>query len=204
MAITTYSEMKTAVANWLHRSDLTSRVPEFIALAEDRIGLALRVRAMETTGDLTISSQTTALPTGFVAARRLYLGTAPVRLDFYPPEEFWLLGAADDTGRPRMFTIEGDSIAVAPSPDASYTGKLLYYKKFTALSADADTNWILSNARGLYLYGALLEAAPFIKDDPRLPLWGQMYEAILEACQAADRRDRYPPGFGTRSDVPAI
>lgn len=34
MAITTYAELQTAVGNWLHRSDVSTIIPDLIALGE--------------------------------------------------------------------------------------------------------------------------------------------------------------------------
>lgn len=205
MAISTYAELKTAVANWLERDDLTSRVPEFIALAENRIARdkRIRIRSMETTTDLTISSQETALPTGFLGARRLYLeGNPKIRVEFLPPEDFWIRGLANQSGQPEFFTIEGDSLVVGPSPDTTYTGKLLYWQKFTAFSADADTNWLLTEATGLYLYGALLEASPFLGDDERIMTWATLFDELADNVRLSDKRDRYSGApLQMRSDV---
>ena len=131
MAINDFGTLKTAVDNWLDRTDLTSRVPEFIELAEDRIGNEpkLRIRAMEKTTDLTISGQTTALPARYVRARRLYLDTSPIRkLTYLTPVNFWTIHAAGVTSKPEAFTIEGDNLVVGPAPDISYTGKFLYWE----------------------------------------------------------------------------
>ena len=194
MTINTYATLKTAVANWLGgRSDLTSRIPEFIELAEDRIAHDLRVRAMETSADVTISARTASLPTSFLQMRRLYLNVTDVpALEYVSPDNYWKKWGSATSGQPQIYTIEGENLVFAPTPDSTYTGKALYYKRFTALSSDSDDNWILTNARGLYLYGALLEAAPFIRNDPRLAIWSSMFDNTLDRVMAADMRDRHP------------
>jgi hypothetical protein len=209
MAITTYAELKTAVENWLDRTDLTSRVPEWIAMAEDRIGLdpRIRIRAMETTGDLTIDSQTEALPTGFVQSRRIYIdgNNKEHALEYMTPTNFWDSHGSGETGRPLFYTVEGDNYVFGPSPDSTYTGKQLYYKKFDAFSTGTDTNWLLTNARGLYLYGALIEAAIYIEDDAALAKWAALYDSTADSVLAADRKDRYPAGpLVARSGIMAI
>ena len=203
MAIAQFSELKTALANYTKRDDLTSRIPEFVSLAEDRIGLDLRVRAMETSADLTIASgtRTVALPTRFVQQRRIYLDSTIKQLDFFESEDFWTRQAQNETGRPKMYTIEGENFVFGPEPDAAYTGKLLYYQKFAALSGDTDTNWILTNARGLYLYGALIEASPYLEDDPRALTWSALYEDLLDRVHKADKRDRHPNRLQQRTTV---
>lgn len=202
MAIDNYGELKTAIANWLQRDDLTDRIVEFVSLTEDLIGRELRVRAMETTADLTISSQTTSLPTGFVQQRRLYLDNDASRLEYFPPEDFWIRNAKSETGVPRLYTIEGDNLVVSPSPDTSQTFKLLHYKTFDPLSSDSDTNWVLSNARGLYLFGALLEASMFLEDETGAIKWSVRWDNLLEKVHTADAKDRFPLGsLQMRSDV---
>ncbi|KKK61088.1 hypothetical protein LCGC14_3017840 [marine sediment metagenome] len=202
MAITTNAELKTAIANWLERDDLTSRIPEFISLTEDNIGRELRVRAMETSVNLTVSSQETALPTGFVQQRRLYRDNDASRLEFFPPEDFWIRNAKSETGTPKLYTIEGDNLVVGPSPDVSQTFKLLYFKKFTALSDDSDTNWIFTNARGLYLFGTLIELSMYHEDEVGAIKWSVRWDNLLEKVHTANVKDRFPLGsLQMRSDV---
>lgn len=192
MAITSYSELKSAVASWLNDSNLTSRIPEFISMAEDRIAHRLRIRSMEADASLTISSEDTALPSAFLEARRLYLTTDPkTTLEYVQPHHLAKIWASSQTGKPLVYTIEGTNLRVGPIPDQTYTGKLLYYAKLTAFSADTDTNWVLSNARGLYLYGALLEAAPFLGNDARIPVWEKQFEQILATVNKTEKEARF-------------
>ena len=163
----------------------------------------MRLRAMETSTDLTVSAQEVALPTGFLEARRLYLEGTPLRrVEFLTPENFWVRNLATQAGVPKYFTIEGENFVFGPSPDTTYTGKLLYWQRFTALVADIDTNWILSNARGLLLYGALLESAPFLEDDVRALTWATLYDDTVDRVREADKRDRHSGApLMSRSDV---
>lgn len=206
MAITTYLTLKQAVENWLGKTDLTNRIPEFISLAEDRIAQQLRVQAMETTADLTISSQRVSVPTGFLAVRRNYLSVSDgKRIDFFSPSVFWERNAVNESGQPDIFTLEGQEFVFAPSPDTTYTGKLLYWKRFTALSAASDTNWILTNARGLYLYGALLEASIYLEDDGGMSKYAALFDNLIEECHKSDRNARFPAGGqSTRSQVSVV
>ena len=103
---------------------------------------------------------------------------------------------------PEFFTIEADDIVFGPSPDTSYTGRLLYWKKFTAFSADVDTNTLLIDATGLYLYGALIEAAPFLGDDARTLTWATLWDDLADKVQEADKKDRFGGApLQVRSDV---
>ena len=205
MAITTYGELQTAIANWLQRSDLTSRLPEFIALAEDRVAHDLRIREMETTSDVTItaSTTTTALPTNFLGLRRMYLNVSGApRIDYYPPEAFWKIYDSANSGRPIRVTIEAGNFVWGPTPDSSYTAKALCWIKPTAWSATSDTNSILTNHTGLYLYGSLLEAALYLEDDAAAMKYAMRYQEEVERVKRSDRKDRYPAGQkSSRSEV---
>jgi len=198
MSITTFAEVKQAVADYLARSDLTSYIPDFIVGAETRLAYgggaplespALRIRAMETSADITFSSRTASLPTGFLEMRRVYWSANPNgKLDFRTPEVFWASSAGSENGTPAFYTIEGDSIAIGPY--AAGTAKILYYKKFTALATD-DSEWLLANAPHVYVYGALLEAAPFIRNDPRIQLWHGMFRSAVHGLNLSSKRDRF-------------
>ena len=195
MSITTYGTLKDAMANWLARPDLTDRIPEFIELAEDRIAHDVRIAAMETSTSLTVDAQTVAKPDGYLEGKRIYLATSPVtKVEFISVDNFWSKYAGSLTGKPRVFTAEGENLVFGPTPDASYTGQLLYYKRFDALSGDQDTNWLLTNARGLYLYGGLLEAAPFIRNDPRIAVWGGLWDNEVDRLMRADMREQHSGG----------
>jgi hypothetical protein len=191
MSITTYGELKTAIANWLDDDNLTSRIPEFISLCEDRIAQNLRIRLMETSADLTVNAQEVSLPTGYLGHRRLYLSGNPVRiLNYETPDNFWQSYMSTDTAKPVAFTVEGDNFVFGPAPDTTYTGQILYYKRLTAFSDDADTNTLLTTARGLYLYGSLIEAATYLEDDVSILKWSALFDDLIDKVMTNDKRDR--------------
>lgn len=198
MALTNHGELKTAIAEWLERDDLTSKIPDFIALAEDTIGLTLRVRDMETTEDITISAQSndlSVLTKTFLEQRRLYLDSAEGgRMEYYPPEDFWIRVASTESGKPKLYTIEGGNLIVGPAPETSRTGKLLYFGKYAALSGDSDTNWIFANARMLYLSASMVEACQYIEDEIGVLKWAARYEDTLEKVHKANRMAKFPAG----------
>lgn len=173
MSITTGAELATATANWLARADLTSRIPEFVALAEAKLFRMLRTPDMETKdAAFSITGEYVALPTGFLAARTFYLnnGTKDV-LAFMPDDtQTDYFGAA--TGTPKYYSIVGGNFRFGPVPPSTYTATLVYFKAPTSVSAGGGAvNWILTSHPDAYLYGALLEGAGYLGDDPRIPLW---------------------------------
>jgi hypothetical protein len=190
---------------------LTARLPEFIALTEGRIAYGgdapiksepLRVRAMETSADVTVSAQTAALPTGFLAIRRLYLNTNPIgELEYVTPDLFWRTYISTTSDQPRRFTIEGENFVFGPTPDSAYTGKCLYYKKFTALASDSDTNWILTNAPGLYLHGALAELYAFARNSQKAAEELSIFAGLINALNNSDKSDRYSSPWVAHGDT---
>ena len=195
MAIGTFAQLKTAAANWLDRSDLTDRIPEFIALAEARFNRILRTRDMETVSTAISTAAGTreySLPTGFVQMKEFYLTTDPLTpLAYITPEMMTRIWAGSGQGKPEVFTIIADNVRLGPNPDAVYTTSMLYYKTFTALSDSATTNDMLTNNPDVYLYGTLLEAEPFIMNDQRVQLWGMAFEKAIGDIQNQDNKDRH-------------
>ena len=195
MSIATFAELKVAAANWLDRSDLTSRILEFITLAEARINRALRVRAMETVStaiSTTAGTREYSLPTSFVQMKTFSLTTEPITpLSYITPELMNRIWAGSTKGKPEVFTIIADNVRLGSNPDAVYTTSMTYYKTFTALSDAAPTNWVILNAPDLILYGVLLEAEPFIMNDERIPLWATAFKQPLDDIQFADNKDRH-------------
>ena len=195
MAIGTFAELKTATANWLDRSDLTDRIPEFITLAEARFNRVLRIRDMETVSTAISTSAGTreySLPTGFVQMKEFHLSTDPITpLAYITPEMMSRMQAGSSKSKPQVFTIIADKVRLGPNPDAVYTTSMLYYKAFTALSDSATTNDMLTNNPDVYLYGTLLEAEPFIMNDERVPLWLAAFEKAVSDIQNQDNKDRH-------------
>jgi len=195
MAIGTFAQLKTAAANWLDRSDLTDRIPEFIALAEARFNRELRTRDMETvsTAISTVAgTREYSLPTGFVQMKEFHLSTDPLTpLAYITPEMMTRLWAGSAQAKPQVFTIIADNVRLGPAPDAVYTTSMLYYKTFTALSDSATTNDMLTNNPDVYLYGTLLEAEPFIMNDQRIQVWLGAFDRAVASIQNQDNKDRH-------------
>jgi len=195
MAIGTFAELKVAAANWLDRSDLTDRIPEFISLAEARFNRILRIRDMETVSTAISTVEGTReydLPTGFVQMKEFHLTTDPLTpLSYITPEMMTRIQAGSTKAKPEVFTIIADKVRLGPNPDAVYTTSMLYYKTFTALSASNTTSDMLTNNPDVYLYGTLLEAEPFIMNDERVALWATAFKQAIDDIQFQDNKDRH-------------
>ena len=198
MALDTYDGLKSAIADWLDRSDLDDRIPDFIRLAETRINRKLRIRPMEVRSTMTTNAgqRYFNLPGGFLSMRNIQLNTNPITpLEQISPEMLDRLYGSDVTGKPTAYALIGDEIQLAPIPDSSYELEIAFYEKFTALGdgtgGTVTSNWMSTNAPDVLLYGALLEAEPFIKNDERVPLWLNAYSTAVREMELANEKDRF-------------
>jgi len=191
MALTTYAELKTSIGDWLNRSDLTSVIPDFISLAEAQIERTLRARQMIVRANASFDAQYGAVPADFLEVKSLKLTSTNPQT----PLSFLSIDALDaemtkytGSGKPKFFGIVGGQLRIVPTPDATYTTELTYYAKLAKLSNDNTTNWLLASSPDIYLYGALLQAAPYLQDDARIQTWATLYERALNDLQTADDR----------------
>lgn len=186
MSVSTYAELKTAVADFLNRQDLTSVIPTFISFCEADLNRKLRHRKMLARVTAVLDEQYTALPTDFLEAKNVQLNAEPpVRLKYVTLDHADVLrsGRYYTAGQPGFYTIVGESLEAVPTPDSAYTIELAYYQSFTAFADDADTNWLLTSHPDVYVYGALVHSAPYLKDDQRIPVWASLYEQALSALK---------------------
>jgi len=194
MALNNYSNLQTSIANFLARDDLTTEIVDFIALTEADFNRRLRIRAMENSSSFTIDSETETLPTGFLQARSFVIPTNPkTALQFMTPFHQAETQGSSETGKPRAYSIEGTNFRFSPTPDATYTATLVFYKAFDALSVSVATNHILTNHPDVYLYGALYFASTFIRgmDGQTVGQFKAQYESALQQVEMADEKDKY-------------
>jgi len=190
MAISTYSELKSAIADWLNRSDLTSVIPSFIELAEAELTRNLRHRKMIARADATINSEYTQTPLDWFQTQTLILETDPVTtLEYLTPEALNAKRAASTAnGKPLFYTMIGTEIQVYPVPSGDHTAEMVYYAKIPSLSDSETTNWLLTLAPDIYLYGSLMQSAPYLQDDNRLSVWNALYQKKIEDIYISDQR----------------
>jgi len=191
MALNTFAGLKATIADYLNRDDLTTIIPSFITIAEAKFNRKLRVRQMVTRAEGQIETSFFAYPADWLEAKEFQLNTNPItRLKFVTEAQGDELKATRYTtvGTPVYYTITGSQLEFIPTPDTTYSAELTYYAKIPALSDSNTSNWLLAYAPDLYLYGALIEATPYLKDDERLPVWSQMYVNSLGDIEVADER----------------
>ena len=135
MALDSYTNLKTAIANFLARDDLTSEIDDFIDLTEADFNRRLRIRAMENVnGSFTMNAETEALPTGFLQVKSFIITSST-------PDQTLELATAfhqadtghTNVGTPRLFSIEGSNFRFSPVPDTAVTARLTFYKAFDSI-----------------------------------------------------------------------
>ena len=207
MALATYSDLKTSLANWLNRTDLTTEIAEdFIVLAEKDFNSKLRVRKMITQSAITVDSELVALPTGFLQVRDFYIleGGVKYPLNYITPAQMDQIKGTSTSGMPSTYTILGDNLRFAPVPSSAYSGIINYYKQFDALSDTSTSNYILTNHPAIYLYGSLYHASNFLGgiEPNQAGQWEKMYQTALERLDRNDKEDSYGNApLQQRSDV---
>lgn len=182
--ISDYTSLQAEVSNHLNRQDLASAVPTFIQMAEARFQRQMRCREMvmrqyaQTLVGLSTgaNAEYLPLPADFLQLKSATIinGSQPYEpLAYASMDEIDRLNALNVTGgRPTDYNIVGSALRLGPFPDAQYTIEIVYYAKLPKLSAQQTRNWLLADHPDYYLYASLLAAAPFLKDDDRVPMWG--------------------------------
>lgn len=185
MSIANYAELKAAVAQFAAmsaQSDYLGAVPDFIALAEANIRRDVRALDMLKTQAGSLSVGAIDLPDRFLAVRSLRVDPHGV-LDFVAPDAFYWMDRTPAS--PAAYTINGDQIEVAGGGSDAYV--LTFWQGYAPLTANADTNWLLTNAPDVYLFGALANGADFMKDDASLTKYASRYKMAVEAVNAQAR-----------------
>jgi len=184
MALTNYTGLKASIADFLNRDDLTSVIPDFVALAEAQINRDIRHWKMEarTSGQQDPADEYMQIPADWVETIRLHLtgtGTSVVNLVSRDAMADKRAAQENAAGTPRMYTHADGQFQLYPTPDATTNFELLYYQKIPSLITNTD-NWLLLEAPDVYLYGALLHSAPYLAEDARVAIWAQMYSAAVQ------------------------
>jgi len=193
MAFDTFSNLKTAIANYLNRDDLTAFIGDFITLTESRLNRELRVREMVNTDTSTTTvagTQSYSLPSGFLEASAVIYQSNPYRtLRFMANGDFYRqYNTTQTSGLPTFFTIVGEKILLGVAPDSAQTLQIDFYKTLSPLSESNTTNTILTNYPELYLYGALAESSPFLMQDERLNTWAGLYKEALANANLSSQK----------------
>lgn len=198
MALATYADLLTQVANWTARDDLTTYIPDFVTLFEAAANRRLRVRQMEATVPLTVTNGQATLPADYLEWRRVtWTGTPSVELEYVHPDYLHAFNPNSDQGTPTIFTIEGSTLSVADLDNTALT--LDYYQKIVALSG--SVNWLYSTHPDIYLFGALVEAHTFTKNFEEAQIWKARRDELFMEIEKLGRRTSGPAAIRVMGTV---
>lgn len=205
MALDTYTSLTTAVAsNWMHRSDLSTVVGDFVGLFEAEFNADMRVRQMERSTSTVSTSGYLVHPAQWREWKQLTLNTGGNRYNLTPitEESVISLYGRETAGTPRYYKARGDKTYLYPTPDTNVTVEATYWEGITALSTAHPSNWLLASYPGAYLFGSLSEAAPYVVDDNRVPLWKQKLAETLNRIKVeSERSERSGQVLRIRPDI---
>jgi hypothetical protein len=208
----TYQGICNKIADTLNRQDLTSVIPDFVTLATTKISRDLaRVRhpLAITRAIATVQNNYVPLPTDYISVYQLMDQDTSIALAYLSPDQSMTVQSVGwnpsqspvpilpayyaPTGTNIYYTIIGNTIRIIPPPTTSAPTllDLWYFARLSDLSSTNQTNWALTNFPDLYLYGALIHTAPYLKNDERVAVWNSMYQSILDDIEVqADRAIR--------------
>jgi hypothetical protein len=194
MGYTNYTDLQASVAGYLGRSDLSAQIPDFIRFAEIRLARELRTRLMlkSATAPTVAADARVALPTDFLEIRDLFVqGNPRMPVTYLSPSAFTRDARADESGLPVFYTVLASEFQFAPQPDTVYTLEILYYAKPPVLSSTVSSNVFLANYPDALLYGALIEAEPYLINDARSQTWATLYDRAVKNISDADQGGEY-------------
>jgi hypothetical protein len=192
MAVTmTYTSLVADVTLYLERSDAQTinQIPSFINLAESIISDELKILGQQQTVSTTLvqGDPTLQKPTRWRKTTSMNITVAgerfPLLLRKYEyMRNYWPTPTEEDV--PKFYgDYDFDHWFIAPTPDDDYAIEILYYEKIQPLDATNQTNWFTINAPQAMLYGTLLQAMPFLKNDSRVQLWQALYDRAVQTLK---------------------
>jgi len=194
-AVMTYDTLVENIQSYLERTDdaTLEKIPTFIMLAEQVIASQIKFL-----GNLTVNTSTMVQGEATIVKPARWHKTVsvnitvdgqrrPVLLRRYEYlRQYWPDPTEEDT--PLYYTdYDYTHWLVAPTPDAAYNFEVLYYERVQPLDSSNQTNWFTVYAPQALLYGSLLQAMPFLKNDERIPMWQQQYDLIMQTLMAEDK-----------------
>ena len=194
-SVMTYDSLVENIQSYLERTDAATldKIPLFIMLAEQVIASQIKFL-----GNLTVNTSTMVAGSSVIAKPARWHKTVSMNITvagtrqpvlnrrYEYLREYWPDPTAQ--GTPAFYAdYDYTNWLVAPTPDTAYAFEVLYYERVQPLDSSNQTNWFTIYAPQALLYGSLLQAMPFLKNDERSPMWQQQYEAIMQTLMAEDK-----------------
>lgn len=201
MAFDGYPKLQASIASWLKRSNLSSNIPDFVSLAEAKFNRILKVRQMRVSNILVPTTPYVDLPSDYTRMSRVEYGR--VKLD-YIPESSARRTIKSTTNPPYSYanandmqngyTIIGGVLWLCTYIDGATPLHMDYFASLEPLSASNPSNWLLQDAPDIYLFGALCEAEPFLKNDSRVTLWESKLQRAIDELESNDESGQFGDG----------
>ena len=201
-AVMTYDSLVEDIQTYLERTDAQTlaKIPQFIMLAEQIIASEIKFLGNLTVAESTMVQSENVIPKPARWRKTVSMNVTvagkrqPVLLRTYEYiREYWPDPTA--TAIPLYFCdYDYQHWLIGPTPSVDYTYEVLYYERVQPLDTSNQSNWFTQYAPQALLYGTLLQAMPFVKNDERMPMWQQNYDRIIEvlktenATRVADRQ----------------
>lgn len=190
MSITTYAELKTSIADFLNRDDLTSTIPTFISLGEAQIARDVRHWKQEKRVTTSVDERYENLPNDWLELKFVSLTTGAMLETVSPSNMADMRARSDTPGTPKYVRMTADQLEFYPTPSAATDISMLYYARVPSLTDAAPTNWVLSDAPDILLYASLMHSAPYLAEDARVQIWGSLYQSGVEKLNIENQRGR--------------
>ena len=196
--ITTFSTLKSAVADWLDRTDMSASggpIDTMIEMAEDEIYRELRLRFMESATTPAISSGVVPIPDSFLELKNASVDNGGASNRLTPKNSDWIYTkypTRSGDGVPKFIAQEGDNFIFGPYPDSGYTVNLQFYARPESLSLSNETNWLTTNASDILLNATLLQSISYLGMDERVPYWQAAYDKGINRLKMQQKRERFP------------
>jgi hypothetical protein len=193
-AVMTYDSLVNDIETYLERTDTATlqKIPQFIMLAEQVIASELKFL-----GNLTVAQSTMIAGEPVIDKPARWRKTVsmnvtvdgkknPILLRKYEYlREYW--PDAVDVDVPKFYCdYDYTHWLVAPTPAQAYSYEVLYYERIQPLDSTNQSNWFTQYAPQALLYGSLLQAMPFLKNDERMAMWQSQYSQIMEVLKVED------------------
>ena len=194
-AVMTYDSLVENIQSYLERTDQATidKIPLFIMLAEQVIASQIKFL-----GNLTVNTSTMTAGANVIDKPARWHKTVSMNITVagkrYPVllrkyeylREYWPDPAEQNV--PKFYCdYDYTHWMVAPTPDAAYNFEVLYYERIQPLDSSNQTNWFTIYAPQALLYGSLLQAMPFLKNDERMQMWQAQYTAIMQTLITEDK-----------------
>lgn len=191
--VMTYDNLTSTVLQYLERKDaaVVDAIPTFISLAEFEIAQEIKTLGQLQIVESTMQASNPVLqkPARWRKTVSMNITVAGVRQPVYLRKYEYLKNYWPDnnkTARPEFYAdTDWEHWYIAPTPDQGYSFEVLYYERISPLSSTNQTNWLTQNAPNAMLFGTLLQAMPFLKNDQRT-IFQQKYTEALQSLKTED------------------